>query len=408
MENITVKVCRLTWLFVCALLYVGCAKVDSGVMHGVSPETIFQTPLASQQREKIEAQISERRDQFWRLESISAAKNAKILAVYFLNDSQGWACNEKAFFKTNDGGLTWEIFPINFIGTASIQSVGFSDDLRGWLILQTGSTSEWSEAAQTKIYRTTDSGRTWSLSRIENAAYFNDAYFSDGGIWIIGTRFGGYQPQRLIPFAAFFSNERSEWTDISAPIKKLSYDPAYGEGSFPQLASISSAGAGCIAIASQNEKIFRSCDAGENWDLVKVVGNSPGPGNFSINKIGITNDFIWVLQSSGGIDHATESLLTVMPSTETSKAFVVSLPSYIISDGYSVSVQEYFLAGGKSASQKNHSDTNVILHSLDGGKTWSQIFRTPSRIKSFQFSSSDRIWVLTVDGKLQGLSPIHT
>jgi photosystem II stability/assembly factor-like uncharacterized protein len=203
----------------------------------------------------------------------------------------------------------------------------------------------------------------------------------------------------------YFSAKFSEWSDISEPLKKLSYDPAYGEDSFPTLARITVKGSNCVLVVNKSEKIFQNCNNGEDWQQIKFVGNFSPLSSYGMKQIGVKDNFMWTLQSAGGIE-GTASLLTIMPDTYNEKIKLVSLPEYFLSYGFSISSQEFFLAGEKIEFPENLADKGLILQTRDGGKTWNKIFKTTEKIKFAQFLhlSSINIWILTSKGALHKLT----
>lgn len=366
---------------------------------------IRQEPLEG--RDVIEGEVLENPISEWQVSKILVGKNAKVSAIRFINENIGWACNKNFVYKTVDGGKTWESFPIDFVGKAKISSINFTDDLHGWLILQDSEENGYSTEDQIRIYRTTDGGKTWTFSHAEKPALLDGAYFSGNDGWIIATRFLGYSPQRLVPTVIYFSGETSEWTDVSEGIKNLSYDPAYGEDSLPTLESITSIGANCVAIVNNVEKIFQSCDKGNSWKFIRIVGNFHPLDSYRMKHIDVKDDFMWTLQSAGGIE-GTSSVLTIMPVNPNEKIKLLSLPNYYINYGFSISSQEFFLAGKEARLGENLADKGLVLQTIDGGKTWKKLFKVTEEIKFVQFlpSSPTNIWVLTSSGTLRKLTKI--
>ena len=117
--------------------------------------------------------------------------------VYFFNREVGWICgNGGTLFKTNDGGLNWEI---RTAGTnLDLIKIKFANDRIGWIVGQNG-----------LILKTTDGGNSWiqkvsnttadiiSLSVVDSlylwASTFTGAFvlhsFDGGETWTVQKRF---------------------------------------------------------------------------------------------------------------------------------------------------------------------------------------------------------------------------
>ncbi|HZD56032.1 MAG TPA: glycoside hydrolase domain-containing protein, partial [Anaerolineales bacterium] len=104
----------------------------------------------------------------WRDISPSDASD-QILAVEFLNDSQGWlvarsnGSGDVSIQQTADGGETWQIQPLPYSPADSGFAIGSAyltvlDPQTAWVVLKYQTGSSFSLGT---LYKTTDSGKTW-------------------------------------------------------------------------------------------------------------------------------------------------------------------------------------------------------------------------------------------------------
>lgn len=402
------KIPELVFIFFVFLLIISVSCKSFGLREETTslPSKITRSDASfRQEREIIEGNILEKANTEWG--PISIKKNTVFSVIYFLNENVGWACNRNFVFKTIDSAKSWQSFPINFVENAEIESIHFTNELQGWLILQDG--EAYSEKAQVRIYRTTDGGGTWSLFHLEKSISFRDVYFSENDIWIVGTRAVNPDKRSSNQTIIYYSGKTSEWRDISESFGKLIYDSRYAEGYAPGFGGITVSPDNCVVVVNQVEKIFRSCDNGKTWELINNIGNTKRPEDYYTKYIEVKGDFMWILQSINAIDSGTSTLLTLISANPDEKKKVFSLPNYFSSQAYSISSEEFFLVGKKgSFIEDPNADKGLILHTKDGGKTWNSIFRATEEIKFAQFLPTNPIyiWVLTDKGDLYKLSKI--
>ncbi len=100
--------------------------------------------------------------------------------VQFINSQRGWIADGKKLWRTDDGGLTWDLL---YTGEAAwgvsayIGQIQFIDSETGWmLVIPTG------------LYKTEDGGRTWIVQALPNYASISSIRFFEHGKkgWIAG------------------------------------------------------------------------------------------------------------------------------------------------------------------------------------------------------------------------------
>ncbi|MBI3364773.1 MAG: T9SS type A sorting domain-containing protein [Ignavibacteriae bacterium] len=91
----------------------------------------------------------------WALQDSSATWH-----IVGISSEQCWVTTRRVVKRTTDGGSTWNEISLN-IPSDSIDFIGsicFVDTLRGWI-------AGYSRSAENFLFRTTDGGRSWSMTR---------------------------------------------------------------------------------------------------------------------------------------------------------------------------------------------------------------------------------------------------
>lgn len=84
---------------------------------------------------------------------LSTPQNVDLVAVFFINDRNGWVAGDDGFLAvTNDGGRNWAKVPLNI--TDNINEIYFRSEKDGYLV------------AGRKMFVTSDGGRSWNETAI--------------------------------------------------------------------------------------------------------------------------------------------------------------------------------------------------------------------------------------------------
>ena len=104
---------------------------------------------------------SEDAGQSWNIDKNPAGISGAINAVYFVNDSTGWAAGNGGIkLKTVNGGKCW--FSLDSIGIyTNWNSVYFNDERNGWMAGNHFELTLYGQIAKANVDRTTDGGYTW-------------------------------------------------------------------------------------------------------------------------------------------------------------------------------------------------------------------------------------------------------
>ncbi len=91
--------------------------------------------------------------------------------IFFYNESLGWTGSERSFYKTEDGGVTWEM-TISHPYEARARMIYFATPQNGWIIHSYG------------IYHSSDGGDTWELQH--NKGGWSFSFVSNTEAWAVG------------------------------------------------------------------------------------------------------------------------------------------------------------------------------------------------------------------------------
>lgn len=113
--------------------------------------------------------------------------------IYFINDLTGFILggwSYMTFFKTTDGGQSWDVVPGN---SGYYKDISFSPSKKSGLVVGQSSSIGYSSEPGRVISYTDDSGKTWSKRcRLDASLFFNDITFFDDSVgYVVGG--GRYQ-----------------------------------------------------------------------------------------------------------------------------------------------------------------------------------------------------------------------
>lgn len=115
-------------------------------------------------------------------EEVDPGVNVQLFDMQFINDDTGYVGSRGRMIKTVDGGMNWE--EINLPTTRWVRAIEFFDENEGIAI----ASPEWAASAnvQHNFFRTTDGGETWD-EQVINVPGIIEAVHSSGDImWAVG------------------------------------------------------------------------------------------------------------------------------------------------------------------------------------------------------------------------------
>ena len=125
-----------------------------------------------------------------------------VIDIFFLDAQRAWASSKNgSFYKTTDGGLTWERSEVIIYGDRVFESIFFADANTGWVATRSG-----------RMAKTTDGGRTWEkLFKVKEEFHVREVFFTDKEHgWALGE-------QGAILYT---TDGGDQWVSVASPISE--------------------------------------------------------------------------------------------------------------------------------------------------------------------------------------------
>jgi photosystem II stability/assembly factor-like uncharacterized protein len=125
-----------------------------------------------------------------------------VIDIFFLDSQRAWASSKSGgFYKTTDGGLTWERSEVIVYGDRVFESIFFADANTGWVASRSG-----------RMARTMDGGRTWEkLFKVKEEFHVREVFFTDKERgWAVGD-------QGVILYT---TDGGDQWVSVESPIRE--------------------------------------------------------------------------------------------------------------------------------------------------------------------------------------------
>jgi photosystem II stability/assembly factor-like uncharacterized protein len=316
-----------------------------------------------------------------------------FIGVQFLDRTNGWiATYEGSIYHTSDGGLEWERIKTPVPKGAYISSFFFTNISDGWIacglnspdVLNVRGNKAW-------LFQTRDGGHNWSLQYQNEAVQLSRLTFVNPQVgWAVGRQFvdGGNRP-----FLIKTTEEGANWIDLSRNV------PAMENGN--ALTDVHADSSSDATLLTVNGDLLRTVNGGQRWQQIAALQDEPDQtymGRLIKSPTG-------ALLAVGGAD-SLEGFWGVLTRREPDGVFKQYRVNCYITDVLFVSEKTLFVAGhilGTSAFSPEPRQ-GVILHSSDGGQTWSTVYRgsVPS-INAMTLSDNGVAWAVGERGLVLNL-----
>lgn len=247
---------------------------------------------------------------------------------------------------TLDGGLTWQDAAIALPTDTGASSLHAVSSTTAYL-----STFAMSDAGVAGVWKTVDSGATWTQTGTSNFTtplFFNFLHFfdADHGLAVSDPSSGGFQIFRT-------ANAGATWTAVPAIDVPAPLDNEFG---YTQIYRTKN---NTVWFGTNKGRIFSSVDAGATWHVEQSpstdFGGASVSATFDFRNTGeglmVTRDFGFYRTTDGGANWTQEYPSTVYRNFET---------IYVTGTN-----NTYFSIGQNQATEQRGSS-----YSTDGGQTW--------------------------------------
>ena len=316
------------------------------------------------------------------VQALAASPATALGAVTaFFNDNVAWAVfydivpqpnpAPLVVYHTSDGGATWSLGAALDLNGVTVEfetpsDLGFVDEQNGWIMVHVGAGMMHDYFAG---FNTTDGGQTWNRfidpstqTPIMSCPKSGLAFTSPTSGWITGNC-PGLMPQLFIFHSA---DSGGNWASAILPVPTGKPAGYFGQSSIAcGIPAINFAAGNTVllTLACENTNnntaqswLYASSDDGDTWTQHPL----PMPyGNLSM--LGPEEGFLvgsqsTALDADGAIYHSSDSGSTWSQLTSTAWT---GLPDFVDDHtGWVIAV---------------HNDKTAYVHTLDGGRTWSEI-----------------------------------
>jgi photosystem II stability/assembly factor-like uncharacterized protein len=368
------------------------AKTQTSKSGEGAPSSI---PVSQQRVATFERVIRHDDSLLWKSRTKLLPNQESLTSIQFLDQENGWiGTHDGTLYRTSNGGKEWQRIKVPIPKEAYISSLFFINISNGWIacglkpsdVLESRGNRVW-------IFRTRDGGQNWSQQYYNEGVQLLRVRFSnqqDG--WAVGRQFDNAQ---TIPFLIKTTDDGAHWVDVSANL------PATGSSNVAT--DIYANGPSDATILTGNGELFRTLDGGQVWQRLAALQNEPEQTYMGRLLKLPTGTFLAV----GGSD-SLEGLWGVLTQREPDGAFKLYRTNCYISDLLSISETNLLAAGHiiESASELTTARRQgVILHSSDGGLTWSIVYRgTVPLINAMTLSHSNSVWAVGERGLVLNLT----
>ena len=277
------------------------------------------------------------------------------LVCDFVDASHGWACGEGGrIWRTVDGGTSWSLQtahrPKDYPGR-----VEFIDRRHGWAL-------DYSYWGDSLVRHTADGGRTWTRVRRSGRYTWMDATGPDSA-WFVSAGWWWWGEDTTL---ARTDDVGRHWqtSALVSPVSPISV-VAHGD-----------------AVCAAGDGVLLSSDAGATWH----AASSGQQYAFADSSLTSQGD-VWAVEYNGALLHSTDGARWVESD----------LPERWFNSFYGVCFLDStngWVVGTNDVWEEN----GVILHTLDGGKSWEpQASNLGGRLVGVEFVDASNGWAISDD-----------
>ncbi len=367
-----------------------------GFSCGLEPN---RAPVETNQADKtavlrpIEAQLHESANSVINLRETrilsKADSEVSIRKALFVTPQTGWANSGGSLYKTSDGGATWFRLMFTVDKESLISSLTFVDESRGWLSVtkQRWFSERYGLGNSSQIWATSDGGNTWHKQAdfpdeviVRQLSFLNgNEGFAIGARVIDQPREHGPAFDEILLLSTLDGG--LNWTDTSEGLKREIRKQKGTAGEYGW--SIHWRSPAEVFLLTRAGRILKSLDRGKNWEtVVKFEDVRPNGWVSSVGYYKLVFDTAHRLRVVAGA-WGDEGYWGDFVVNEDNSWRSYELNGKPINDAVFLSHDEVVACGESLPSRDGKtSESGIILHSLDSGKSWQVIYRS-KKIETF-------------------------
>lgn len=352
----------------------------------------------------IEGEINLSKKSSWKWDETRVSDQESLDVIKFTNANEGWIGGSKeALYKTTDAGRTWQKIKLDVLPDSSVNSISFINSSVGWIVVSRivdvfekngrDNTKSW-------VLNTTDGGKSWQTQYYDKALrIFQVKFVNEQEGWAIGDKIINYGYDGFIIHT---TDGGKHWTDVSAKAYKKeggnlgSIDYIYAEEPSKAL------------ILKFSKQFYSTNDGGQSWQQAASLPEEP-PQAF-LDRISILGDnYMWAVGGADSIEGMWGTLARMDNDCSWTK---YSIGGVYFSDAAFPSDKDIFVCGaipslGRDKVFESRSRDGMILHSPDGGRNWTIVYRNShtSHINSLAVADSNNVWAVGESGYIIHLQP---
>jgi photosystem II stability/assembly factor-like uncharacterized protein len=315
----------------------------------------------------------------------TSGTTALLIAVSPVNDNVVWVSGARGtWLRSTDGGASWQLGQVPGADSLQFRDVHAVDANTAFLL-------SIGNGPQSRIYKTTDAGKTWQLqfTNTDPQGFYDcfDFWDANRGI-VIGDAIDG-------KVAMLTTNDGgATWTRV--PPESLPAAPA-GEGSFAAsglcLETRPGGNAWIVASNPQQGRVLHTADYGRTWNFVRLpITTREGAGPQSVS---FRDDRNGVALGGGNTAQATDTLAAV--TSDGGRTWSARARPPLARGAWG----GVFVPGASPATIVAVGP-NGAVYSRDDGVTWTAI--DAQNYWSVGFASRAAGWAVGVQGRITKLS----
>ena len=269
----------------------------------------------------------------------------------------------------------------------------FGSPVGGWIALQKYASDVLDyKADEFWIMNTRDAGKNWSSQfngRSRQVAQLRFVENQEG--WAIGRTFIEKNTLQESPFIMHTDDQGEHWTDVSERLSSFAQNDGFTDVYAPKRSE--------AVVTTARGRILRTTNGGESWEEVAAVEDEPDQTYFG--RLGqMEEGHLWLLRGADSL----EGMWGLVAKREADGSWTKYMVGPYLSDGVFLSKNEMLACGhtrpGGRPVVLGGSGEGVILRSLDGGNTWTIVYRNPEvpNINALASLNSNTIWAVGEKG----------